>query len=77
MLLRFRQDVVQLEADIVVILAGTNDIAGNTGPMTLEMIFDNIVSMAEIAQANGIKVILCSVPRLTHMIIHGVLVLKV
>lgn len=61
MLLRFRQDVVQLEADIVVILAGTNDIAGNTGPMTLEMIFDNLVSMAEIAQANGIKVILCSV----------------
>lgn len=61
MLLRFRQDVVQLDADIVVILAGTNDIAGNTGPMTLEMILDNIVSMAEIAQANGIKVILCSV----------------
>ena len=53
MLLRFRQDVVQLEADIVVILAGTNDIAGNTGPMTLEMILYNIVSMAEIAQANG------------------------
>lgn len=46
---------------VVVILAGTNDIAGNTGPSTLEMIENNLASMAELAKANGIKVILCSV----------------
>jgi lysophospholipase L1-like esterase len=61
MLIRFRQDVVNLKPKIVVILAGTNDIAGNTGPSTLEMIEDNIFSMAEIAKTNNIKVILCSV----------------
>lgn len=61
MLLRFRQDVIALQPKIVVILAGTNDIAGNTGPSTLEMIEDNLASMAELANANGIKVILCSV----------------
>jgi lysophospholipase L1-like esterase len=61
MLLRFKPDVVNLKPAVVVILAGINDIAGNTGPMTLEQTFDNIVSMAEIAQANGIKVVLCSV----------------
>ena len=61
MLLRFRQDVIDLNPDAVVILAGTNDIAGNTGPMTLEQIRDNIVSMSELAKANGISVILCSV----------------
>ena len=61
MLIRFRQDVVALQPKVVVILAGTNDIAGNTGPSTLEMIADNIKSMAEIAQANGIKVVLSSV----------------
>jgi lysophospholipase L1-like esterase len=44
-----------------VILAGTNDIAGNTGPMTLEMILENLASMTEIARADGIRVILCSV----------------
>lgn len=60
MLVRFRQDVVNLKPRIVVILAGTNDIAGNTGPSTLEMIQDNIASMVEIALANNIKVILCS-----------------
>lgn len=60
MLLRFRQDVVDLEPKAVVILAGTNDIAGNTGPSTLEMIVDNIKSMAEIAHANDIEVILSS-----------------
>lgn len=60
MLLRFRQDVVDLNPKAVVLLAGTNDIAGNTGPSTLEMIMDNIESMAEIAQANNIKVILSS-----------------
>ncbi|MGB3152042.1 MAG: SGNH/GDSL hydrolase family protein, partial [Maribacter sp.] len=60
MLLRFRQDVIDLKPEIVVILAGTNDIAGNTGPSTLEMISDNIKGMAELAHANGIKVILSS-----------------
>ena len=60
MLLRFRQDVVDLNPKAVVLLAGTNDIAGNTGPSTLEMIMDNIKSMAEIAKANNIKVILSS-----------------
>jgi lysophospholipase L1-like esterase len=61
MLVRFRADVIKLKPAAVTILAGTNDIAGNTGPSTLEMIADNIFSMAELAKANGIKVILCSV----------------
>jgi len=61
MLLRFRQDVLKLWPKVVVILAGTNDIAGNTGPSTLEMIEDNIQSMTELAQAHGIQVVLCSV----------------
>jgi lysophospholipase L1-like esterase len=60
MLIRFRQDVVNLKPKVVVLLAGTNDIAGNTGPSTIEMIMDNIKGMSEIAQANGIKVILSS-----------------
>jgi lysophospholipase L1-like esterase len=53
--------VVALKPAVVVILAGTNDIAGNTGPSTLEMIEDNLASMAEIARANGIRVVLSSV----------------
>lgn len=61
MLLRFRQDVINLHPKVVVILAGANDIAGNTGPSTLEMIEDNLASMAELAKTHGIKVILCSV----------------
>lgn len=61
MLLRFRADVINLKPKVVVILAGTNDIAGNTGPSTLEMIEDNIFSMAELAKSNGIKVVICSV----------------
>ena len=61
MLLRFRQDVVNLSPSVVVILAGINDIAENTGPTTIEMIMDNIISMAEIARSNRIKVVLCSV----------------
>ena len=61
MLLRFRQDVIDLKPSVVVILAGTNDIAGNTGPSSLKMIVDNIKSMAELAKANGIKVIISSV----------------
>lgn len=61
MLVRFRPDVVNLKPKVVVILAGTNDIAGNTGPSTLEMNEDNIASMVEIAKANNIKAALCSV----------------
>lgn len=61
MLVRFRADVINLKPKVVLILGGTNDIAGNTGPSTLEMIEDNLASMAELANANGIKVILCSV----------------
>lgn len=61
MLLRFRQDVIELKPKIVVILAGTNDIAGNTGPMTLEQIRDNVLSMVELAEANSISSIVCSV----------------
>jgi lysophospholipase L1-like esterase len=61
MVLRFRQDVIALQPAVVVILAGTNDIAGNTGPMTLEQTEDNLTSMAELATANHIRVVLCSV----------------
>jgi lysophospholipase L1-like esterase len=61
MLVRFRNDVIDLNPSVVVILAGTNDIAGNTGPITIENIFGNIASMAELAKANNIKVVLCSV----------------
>ena len=61
MLLRFRQDVIDLHPTMVVILAGTNDIAGNTGPATNEMIAGNLISMVQLAKANGIKVVLASV----------------
>jgi lysophospholipase L1-like esterase len=61
MLVRFRPDVIALRPRVVVILAGTNDIAGNTGPSALGMIEDNLTSMAELARANGIKVVLASV----------------
>ena len=61
MLVRFKQDVIDLQPKVVVILAGTNDIAGNTGPSTQKMIEDNLAGMAQLAQANGIEVILCSV----------------
>lgn len=61
MLVRFRQDVLSLEPDVVVILAGTNDIAGNGGPMTLEATRDNLVSMVRLAREHGIRVVLASV----------------
>jgi lysophospholipase L1-like esterase len=61
MLVRFRQDVIALKPSAVVILAGINDIAGNTGPETLEQIEDNLASMADLAVANHIRVVLCSV----------------
>ncbi|HKP85604.1 MAG TPA: SGNH/GDSL hydrolase family protein [Blastocatellia bacterium] len=60
MLIRFRPDVIALKPKLVVILAGTNDIAGNTGPMTLAAIEDNLTSMAELARINGINVVLAS-----------------
>lgn len=61
MLLRFRQDVIALKPKVVVILAGTNDLAANTGPITPEETLGNIISMVELAKANGIKVVLSSV----------------
>jgi lysophospholipase L1-like esterase len=61
MLVRFRPDVINLNPALVIILAGTNDIAGNTGPSTPEMIMDNLISMAELAKVNKIKVVLSSV----------------
>ena len=60
MLLRFRPDVIALKPKVVVILAGTNDIAGNTGPTTLTSIEDNLASMAELARAHDIRVVLAS-----------------
>lgn len=68
MLIRFRPDVIAFKPKAVVILAGTNDIAGNTGPMTLEEIEGNLMSMAELAKANGIKVVLASVMPVTDAI---------
>lgn len=61
MLIRFRADVLALKPKVVVLLAGTNDIAGNTGPTTLSAIKDNLTSMFELAHANGIRVVLASV----------------
>jgi lysophospholipase L1-like esterase len=61
MLVRFRQDVVELKPKVVILLAGTNDIAENTGKTTLGEIANNIVSMSDLARANGIRVVLCSV----------------
>jgi len=59
-LLRFRQDVIALRPKVVVILAGTNDIAENTGPITLAGIEDNLASMVDLAKRNGIRVVLAS-----------------
>ena len=61
MLIRFRQDVIDLNPDAVVILAGTNDIAGNTGPSSVKMIIDNLMSMAEIASKQNIQVFMSSI----------------
>ncbi len=61
MLVRFRQDVLDLKPAVVLILAGTNDLAGNTGPSTMEMIEGNLTSMVELARANGIRPVLSSV----------------
>ncbi|MCX2678449.1 SGNH/GDSL hydrolase family protein [Galbibacter sp. EGI 63066] len=61
MLLRFRRDVIDLQPKVVVLLAGINDIAENTGPVELKDVFGNIISMVDLAQANQIKVVVCSV----------------
>jgi len=61
MLVRFREDVINLQPAVVVILAGTNDIAGNTGPMSLEEIEANYTSLAELAKAHGIRVVFSSI----------------
>lgn len=61
MLVRFRQDVIDLQPKVVVMLAGTNDIAENTGKTTLRDIENNIASMSDLARANGIRLVLCSV----------------
>lgn len=61
MLVRFHQDVIELEPHVVVINAGTNDIAGNTGPSTIDMITANLKGMSQLAEASGIKVVLASI----------------
>ena len=61
MLIRFQQDVLELKPEMVIILAGTNDIAENTGPITIESILKNLIEICESAQKNNIKVVLCSV----------------
>jgi lysophospholipase L1-like esterase len=61
MLVRFRPDAIALAPKAIVILAGTNDLSGNAGPSTPESIEDNLASMAELAQANGIRVVLASI----------------
>jgi lysophospholipase L1-like esterase len=61
MLIRFRPDVIELKPAVVVILAGINDIAENNGPITLEAVLGNIISMVQLAKANHIKVVMCSV----------------
>ena len=66
MLLRFRQDVIELKPSVVVILAGINDIAENTGPISIDAIMGNIVSMIELAKANKIQVVLCTVLPSNH-----------
>ncbi len=66
MLVRFRQDVIALKPAVVHILGGTNDVAGNAGPITLEAIKNNITSMVDLATANEIRVVLASVPPAGH-----------
>src|SRR5690554_569919 len=61
MLIRFTPDVIDLKPKVVVILAGTNDIAGNTGPSSVKMITDNLAAMAQLARAHDIKVVLSSI----------------
>lgn len=62
MLVRFRRDVIELQPQVVLILAGTNDLAQNNGEITMENALGNIISMVELAELHKIKVIICSVP---------------
>jgi len=71
MLVRFRRDVIDLQPKAVVILAGTNDIAGNTGPMTNEEIQGNLASMSELAQAHKVKVVLSSITPVSEYHVRG------
>ena len=72
MLIRFKPDAVSLEPKMIIINAGTNDIAGNTGPASPEMIIDNICSMAEIGLKNDIQIALSTIlPAYRHINIHG------
>ena len=71
MLVRFRRDVIDLRPKAVVILAGTNDIAGNTGPMTNEEIQGNLASMSELAHAHNIKVVFSSITPISEYHVRG------
>ena len=71
MLIRFRSDVIELKPRVVVILAGINDIAENTGPSSVEMITGNIISMAELASSNRIKVIISSILPAKNLLVAG------
>ena len=71
MLVRMRPDVIALHPKVVVILGGTNDIAGNTGPMTDDQIEGNLASMAELAAANGLKVVLSSITPVSNYHVAG------
>jgi len=70
MVLRFHQDVVDLHPSAVILLAGTNDVAQNTGPMTPEMTLDDFRAMLEMARANNIRMIVCSIPPADHFFWH-------
>ena len=72
MLVRFRRDVIDLQPKAVVILAGTNDIAGNTGPMTNEEIQGNLASMSDLAHVHNIKVVFSSVTPISEYHVRGV-----
>jgi lysophospholipase L1-like esterase len=72
MLVRFRRDVIDLQPKAVVILAGTNDIAGNTGPMTNEEIQGNLASMSDLAHAHNIKVVFASITPVSEYHVRGV-----
>jgi lysophospholipase L1-like esterase len=72
MLVRFRRDVIDLQPKAVVILAGTNDIAGNTGPMSNEEIQGNLASMSELAHAHNIKVVMSSITPVSEYHVRGI-----
>lgn len=71
-LVRFRQDVIDLHPRVVHIMMGTNDIAGRTGPMTLQQTEANFETVTELARANGVTVILATTPPTDHVLGEGV-----